>query len=87
MIDSQSFVCSHFLHIESHNKKSFSLLQGKFIRVHFGPQGKIAGADIEFCKRLNASCSIPCHSVKREEGEGGGGGGRGEGKKGWEKRG
>jgi myosin heavy chain 6/7 len=23
---------------------------GKFIRIHFGPQGKIAGADIEFCK-------------------------------------
>ena len=26
------------------------LLQGKFIRIHFGPQGKIAGADIETCK-------------------------------------
>ena len=25
-------------------------VQGKFIRIHFGPQGKIAGADIEFCK-------------------------------------
>lgn len=25
-------------------------LQGKFIRIHFGTQGKIAGADIEFCK-------------------------------------
>jgi len=24
--------------------------QGKFIRVHFGNQGKIAGADIEFCE-------------------------------------
>ena len=26
--------------------------QGKFIRVHFGPQGKIAGADIEYCKLI-----------------------------------
>ena len=25
-------------------------LQGKFIRIHFGPSGKIAGADIESCK-------------------------------------
>ena len=25
-------------------------LQGKFIRIHFGPNGKIAGADIETCK-------------------------------------
>ena len=25
-------------------------LQGKFIRIHFGNQGKIAGADIEYCK-------------------------------------
>ena len=24
--------------------------QGKFIRIHFGPDGKIAGADIETCK-------------------------------------
>lgn len=23
--------------------------QGKFIRIHFGPSGKIAGADIEQC--------------------------------------
>ena len=28
--------------------------QGKFIRVHFGPQGKIAGADIEYCECLIA---------------------------------
>jgi len=26
------------------------MLQGKFIRIHFGPTGKIAGADIETCK-------------------------------------
>ncbi len=24
--------------------------QGKFIRIHFGPQGKISGADIEYCE-------------------------------------
>lgn len=23
---------------------------GKFIRIHFGPMGKLAGADIETCK-------------------------------------
>ena len=26
------------------------IFQGKFIRIHFGPSGKIAGADIETCK-------------------------------------
>jgi hypothetical protein len=25
----------------------FACVQGKFIRIHFGPTGKIAGADIE----------------------------------------
>ena len=30
-------------------------MQGKFIRIHFGPQGKIAGADIEFCE---SNCSV-----------------------------
>lgn len=25
-------------------------LQGKFVRIHFGTNGKIAGADIESCK-------------------------------------
>ena len=25
---------------------------GKFIRIHFGPMGKLAGADIETCKFL-----------------------------------
>ena len=28
----------------------FLLIQGKFIRIHFGPTGKLAGADIETCK-------------------------------------
>lgn len=27
-----------------------SLLQGKFIRIHFGPTAKLAGADIETCE-------------------------------------
>lgn len=26
---------------------------GKFIRIHFGPMGKLAGADIETCKQIN----------------------------------
>jgi len=25
-------------------------LQGKFVRIHFGTNGKIAGADIESCE-------------------------------------
>jgi myosin heavy subunit len=25
---------------------------GKFIRIHFGPSGKLAGADIESCKNI-----------------------------------
>ena len=28
----------------------FFNLQGKFIRIHFGPSGKLAGADIETCE-------------------------------------
>ena len=33
--------------------KQFTIaLQGKFIRIHFGPNGKIAGADIETCKSI-----------------------------------
>ena len=31
----------------------FQIFQGKFIRIHFGPTGKIAGADIETCKFLS----------------------------------
>lgn len=30
----------------------FYLEQGKFIRIHFGPSGKLAGADIETCEYL-----------------------------------
>lgn len=26
------------------------LLQGKFIRIHFGPTGKLASADIDSCE-------------------------------------
>jgi len=26
------------------------VVQGKFVRIHFGTNGKIAGADIETCK-------------------------------------
>lgn len=26
---------------------------GKFIRIHFGPMGKLAGGDIETCKQSN----------------------------------
>lgn len=29
---------------------------GKFIRIHFGPMGKLAGADIETCKFLKQNC-------------------------------
>lgn len=32
---------------------------GKFIRIHFGPMGKLAGADIETCE-----CKAkPCHDI------------------------
>ena len=31
--------------------KPNDLKQGKFIRIHFGTNGKIAGADIETCER------------------------------------
>lgn len=29
------------------------LLQGKFIRIHFGPTGKLASADIDSCESWN----------------------------------
>lgn len=29
------------------------LLQGKFIRIHFGPTGKLASADIDSCESGN----------------------------------
>lgn len=28
----------------------FLRLQGKFIRIHFGPTGKLASADIDICE-------------------------------------
>jgi len=31
----------------------YVLFQGKFIRIHFGTNGKIAGADIETCTSTN----------------------------------
>jgi hypothetical protein len=39
--------------LENNEQCSNSIMipfQGKFIRIHFGPDGKIAGADIETCK-------------------------------------
>lgn len=27
----------------------YFLIQGKFIRIHFGPTGKLASADIDIC--------------------------------------
>jgi hypothetical protein len=39
--------------LENNGQYSNSIIipfQGKFIRIHFGPDGKIAGADIETCK-------------------------------------
>lgn len=30
------------------------VLQGKFIRIHFGTSGKLASADIEICESRNA---------------------------------
>lgn len=42
----------HMLHTEvlHCNSTYFVFAQGKFIRIHFGPSGKLAGADIETCK-------------------------------------
>ena len=31
---------------------------GKFIRIHFGPMGKLAGADIETCKSCDFYLSL-----------------------------
>ena len=33
-------------------------VQGKFVRIHFGTNGKIAGADIETCKYCCAFVSL-----------------------------
>lgn len=57
--NSSRFVSSNIYTLDVHTQTGNHLLvltlfhllpQGKFIRIHFGPQGKIAGADIEFCK-------------------------------------
>ncbi len=37
---------------------------GKFIRIHFGPMGKLAGADIETCELCYNSISIFFNYVK-----------------------
>lgn len=43
-------VCNcHYLMYIRFYKRRFLLPQGKFIRIHFGPSGKLAGADIETC--------------------------------------
>lgn len=33
-----------------------SSTQGKFIRIHFGPTGKLASADFEICKLIFEKC-------------------------------
>jgi hypothetical protein len=37
--------------------RNFPLPQGKFIRIHFGPSGKLAGADIETCEFCSELCN------------------------------
>ena len=39
--------------------------QGKFIRIHFRANGKIAGADIETCKSLQRFCDLrdTCYQI------------------------
>jgi hypothetical protein len=50
----QMFFCfgCNLINSTHHSWCLFAILlgQGKFIRVHFSNQGKIAGADIESCK-------------------------------------
>lgn len=42
--------------------------QGKFIRIHFGPSGKLAGADIETCEYLTRHIleATPAHIFGQE---------------------
>lgn len=44
------------------------LEQGKFIRIHFGPSGKLAGADIETCEYLTRHIleATPAHIIEEE---------------------
>jgi len=39
---------------------NFFVIQGKFVRIHFGTNGKIAGADIETCELAALLVGIPC---------------------------
>jgi len=43
-------VWAYVYYISFQYTRNFALSQGKFIRIHFGPSGKLAGADIETCK-------------------------------------
>ena len=54
----------------------FVLFQGKFIRIHFGTNGKIAGADIETCtfrmfkfciveNKFQFTCGVGEYTVQR----------------------
>lgn len=57
--------CSRFYNLELYPpSRPASLLpaQGKFIRIHFGTTGKLAGADIESCK--SGPCGGFFHYIK-----------------------
>ena len=43
------YLCSAY-HIGCIRDSLHICVQGKFVRIHFGTNGKIAGADIETCK-------------------------------------
>lgn len=38
--------------------------QGKFIRIHFGPMGKLAGADIETCKNFISCKQFASYTIQ-----------------------
>lgn len=49
------------------------LEQGKFIRIHFGPSGKLAGADIETCEyftRHILEANLPAHIPRKKSSRG-----------------
>lgn len=53
------FVCAtHNQDAHSVRIMCLSLFQGKFIRIHFGPTAKLAGADIESCKWIKCIYSL-----------------------------